>query len=56
MKIPVYVIMEEDRGCGPSAVAVFFSKEKAEAYLVEEQIQYTCWVAESYLHDAKEDA
>jgi hypothetical protein len=29
----VYVVLEEDRGCGPSVAGVFASLEAAEAYL-----------------------
>lgn len=41
----VYVVLEEDRGCGPSIVAVYRSKEEAEKavassrrYWMEEEI------------------
>ena len=29
----VYVVLEEDRGCGPSVAGVFASLEAAQAYL-----------------------
>jgi hypothetical protein len=29
----VYVVLEEDRGCGPSVAGVFASLESAQAYL-----------------------
>jgi hypothetical protein len=32
-KMKVYVVLEEDRGCGPSVAGVFASLEAAQAYL-----------------------
>ena len=32
-KMKVYVVLEEDRGCGPSVAGVFASLEAALAYL-----------------------
>ena len=32
-QLRVFVVLEEDRGCGPSVAGVFASLEAAEAYL-----------------------
>jgi hypothetical protein len=31
--MPVFVVLEEDRGCGPAVAAVFASLEAAQAYV-----------------------
>jgi hypothetical protein len=31
--MPVFIVLEEDRGCGPAVAAVFASLEAAQAYV-----------------------
>ncbi len=41
----VYVVLEEDRGCGPSVAGVFSTLEAAEAYVAENS---RCFLASSF--------
>ena len=44
----VYVVIEDDRGCGPSIVGVYRSLEAAEAAAAGGS---HCWVVEEVLED-----
>lgn len=44
----VYVVVEDDRGCGPMVCGVFVSKAKAEEYVAESS---HCWISEEELNE-----
>ena len=44
----VYVVLEDDRGCGPSVVGVYRSRESAEAAAADGSHR---WVVEEVLED-----
>ena len=49
----VYVVLEEDRGCGPSVAGVFASLEAARAYLAG-PCGSNCYLASEYGEEVQE--
>ncbi len=49
----VYVVLEEDRGCGVSVAGVFTSLDSAKAYL-DGQEGSNCYLASEYGEEVKE--
>jgi hypothetical protein len=48
----VFVVLEEDRGCGPMVEGVFASLEAAKAYLAERDSS-RCWVVSEEGHEVQ---